>query len=141
MLWQFQVNSKGTQPYIYMYPLSPKLLSHSGCHITLSGVPCSRSFLVIHFKYGSVRSHYFHFLLLKKKRLGIKLHIGFFLHRTLFSLWCLIFIGLDYLEKEVSAPGCGKMVLWYNINCKYPKHLKASVYLLTMEMNCTDKFH
>ena len=24
MLWQFQVNSKGTPPYMYMYPFSPK---------------------------------------------------------------------------------------------------------------------
>ena len=37
----FQVNSKGTQPYIYMYPFSPKLLSPPGCHITLSRVPCA----------------------------------------------------------------------------------------------------
>ena len=28
MLWQFQVNSEGTQPYIYMDPFSPKLPSH-----------------------------------------------------------------------------------------------------------------
>ena len=41
-LWQFQVNSKGTQPYIYMYSFSPKLPSHPGCHITLSRVPCKR---------------------------------------------------------------------------------------------------
>ena len=140
MLWQFQMNSKGTQPYLYMYALSPRLPSHSGCHMTLSRVPCSRSFLVIHLKYGSVCSCYFHFLLLKLS-LGIKLHVGFFLHRNLFSLWCLIFLGLDYLEKELSAPGSGKMVLCYNINCKYPKHLKASIYLLTLEMNCIDKFH
>ena len=31
-MWQFQVNSEGTQPYIYVYP---------GCHITLSWVPCA----------------------------------------------------------------------------------------------------
>jgi len=30
---------KGTQPYIYMYPFSPKLLFHPGCHITLSRIP------------------------------------------------------------------------------------------------------
>ena len=30
-----------TQPYIYMYPFSPKLSSHPGCHITLSRVPCA----------------------------------------------------------------------------------------------------
>ena len=29
-----------SQPYIYMYPFSPKLASHPGCHITLSRVPC-----------------------------------------------------------------------------------------------------
>ena len=39
MLWQFQLNNQGTQPYIYMYPFSPKLPSHPGCHITLSRVP------------------------------------------------------------------------------------------------------
>ena len=38
MLLQFQVDSKGTQPYIYMYPFSPKSPSHPGCHITLSRV-------------------------------------------------------------------------------------------------------
>ena len=27
---------EGTQPYTYMYPFSPKLPSHPGCHITLS---------------------------------------------------------------------------------------------------------
>ena len=32
---------KGTQPYTCMYPLSPKLSSHPGCHITLSRVPCA----------------------------------------------------------------------------------------------------
>ena len=35
------MNSKGTQPYIHMYPFSPKLPSHPGCHITLSRVPRS----------------------------------------------------------------------------------------------------
>ena len=30
MLWWFQVNSEGTQPYIYVYSFSPKLLSHPG---------------------------------------------------------------------------------------------------------------
>ena len=29
-----------TQPYLYTYPFSLKLSSHSGCHITLSRVPC-----------------------------------------------------------------------------------------------------
>ena len=32
MLWQFQVDTKGTQPYIYMYPYVSFLPSHSGCH-------------------------------------------------------------------------------------------------------------
>ena len=41
MLWWFQVGSKGTQPYIYMYPFSSKLPSHPACHIILSGVPCA----------------------------------------------------------------------------------------------------
>ena len=33
-----QVNSEGTQPYIYMHPFFPKPFSHPGCHITLSRV-------------------------------------------------------------------------------------------------------
>ena len=37
----FKVNSEGTQPYIYMYPFSPKLPSHPGSHITLHRVPCA----------------------------------------------------------------------------------------------------
>ena len=28
-----QVDSKEFQPYIYMYPFSPKLSSHSGCQV------------------------------------------------------------------------------------------------------------
>ena len=36
MLWEFQVNSEETQPYIYMYPFSPKLPSHPGCSISLN---------------------------------------------------------------------------------------------------------
>ena len=47
MLWSFQVNSEGTQPYTYVYPFSLKLPSHPGWLITLS-------LLVIHFKYSSV---------------------------------------------------------------------------------------
>ena len=39
MLWWFQVNSEGAQPYINMYPFCPKLPSHLGCRITLSRVP------------------------------------------------------------------------------------------------------
>ena len=42
MLWEFQVDSKGTQTYTYMYPPSPKLPSHPGSHITLIRVPCAR---------------------------------------------------------------------------------------------------
>ena len=38
MLWQFQVNSKGTQSYTFTYPFSPKFPSHPGCHIILSRV-------------------------------------------------------------------------------------------------------
>ena len=41
MLWQFQVNSEGTEPYIGMYPFSLILPSHLGCHITLNRVPCA----------------------------------------------------------------------------------------------------
>ena len=35
------MNSKGPQPYIYRYPLSPRLPSHPACHLTLSSVPCA----------------------------------------------------------------------------------------------------
>ena len=35
------MNSKGIQPYTYMYPFSPKLPFHPSCHITLSRVPCT----------------------------------------------------------------------------------------------------
>ena len=47
MLWYFQADSQGTQPYIYVYPLSSKLLSHPGCHITLSRVSCAIQFLKV----------------------------------------------------------------------------------------------
>lgn len=33
--------SEGTRPYIYIHPLSCKLFSHSGCHMTLNTGPCS----------------------------------------------------------------------------------------------------
>ena len=33
------VDSKETQPFIYMYPFSPKLSSHPGCNITFDRVP------------------------------------------------------------------------------------------------------
>ena len=51
VLWQVQVNSKGTQPYKYMYPFFSKLPSHPGCHITGSSSlsytagPCCLSIL------------------------------------------------------------------------------------------------
>ena len=35
------LNSKGTQPYIYVYPFFTKLFYHPGCHIMLSKVPCA----------------------------------------------------------------------------------------------------
>ena len=56
MLRWFQVNSKGTQPYMDMDPFSLELPSHPGCHITLSRDPCAvgRSLLVMHFKYHNV---------------------------------------------------------------------------------------
>ena len=56
MLWQFQVDSKGIQPYIYMYPFSPKLPSQPGCHKHWADFPMlySRTLLVIRFKYSSV---------------------------------------------------------------------------------------
>ena len=41
ILWQFQEVRKGTRPYIYMYPFSPKLSSHPGCHTTLRGFACA----------------------------------------------------------------------------------------------------
>ena len=36
MLWQFQMHSKGTQPYINMFPFSPKLPSNPGRHLALN---------------------------------------------------------------------------------------------------------
>ena len=55
-IWQFQVDSKGTQSYIHRYPFSPKLPSRPGCHIPLSRVPVlqSRPPLVNYFKYSTV---------------------------------------------------------------------------------------
>ena len=32
---------QGTQPFIYMYPFSPRLPSHPGHNMTLSRVPCA----------------------------------------------------------------------------------------------------
>ena len=58
MLWKFQVDDKGTQSHVYIYPFSPKFPFHPGCHLTLSRVPCavlySRSLLVICLKYSRV---------------------------------------------------------------------------------------
>ena len=52
LLWKAQVESKGTQPYIYMDPFSPEVPSHPGCRITLSRVPwlCRRTLLATHCK-------------------------------------------------------------------------------------------
>ena len=41
MLWCVWVNSEGTQPYMCVYPFSPKPPSHPGWHIALSRVPCA----------------------------------------------------------------------------------------------------
>ena len=38
MLWQVQVNSKGTQPYVYKLP---PCLQHLSCHVTLIRVLCA----------------------------------------------------------------------------------------------------
>ena len=35
------MDCKGTQPYIHVYPYSPKLPSHPGCHIILSRILCA----------------------------------------------------------------------------------------------------
>ena len=43
------MNREGTQPYVYMYPFSPRLPSHPGWHITNS-----RSLLATHSKYSRV---------------------------------------------------------------------------------------
>ena len=44
MLWEFQVGSEETQPYI-LNPFSPKLPSHLGYKMTLSRIPCWLSIL------------------------------------------------------------------------------------------------
>ena len=55
MLWSFQVNREGTQPYIYMHPFSPKLrVQPATYHWAEFPVLHSRSLLVIHFKYSIV---------------------------------------------------------------------------------------
>ena len=50
------MDSKGTQPYVYVYPFSPRLPSHPGCHIALSRVPVlyGGTLLASHLKYGIV---------------------------------------------------------------------------------------
>ena len=55
-LLQFQVDSKGTEPHVYMSPFSSKHPSHPGCHVTLSRVPCAipQILSVISLKYNSV---------------------------------------------------------------------------------------
>ena len=55
-LSQCASRNKRTQPHIYVYPFSPGLPSHPGCHMTLSRVPVlySRSLSVFRFKYSSV---------------------------------------------------------------------------------------
>ena len=32
MLWEMQVDGKGAQPHVHVYPSSPKFLSHPECH-------------------------------------------------------------------------------------------------------------
>ena len=49
MLWQFRVDSEGTQPFIYMYAFSPKLPSHPGCNeATLDSLKWFCSLLLWH---------------------------------------------------------------------------------------------
>ena len=50
MLWWFQVNSEGTQPYVFMYPFSPKLPSHPVCHITLSQLIFDKSEIAVQWR-------------------------------------------------------------------------------------------
>ena len=53
MLWQFQVDSKETEPYISMCPFSPKLPSYPGCHaMWQSKARCAQQ--CAQFKYHSV---------------------------------------------------------------------------------------
>ena len=40
------MDSKGTESYLHMYPFSPKLPSHTGCHKTLSRVPLAIQWIV-----------------------------------------------------------------------------------------------
>ena len=54
ILWISNEQWRDSVIHIYMYPFSSRLPSHPGCHIKLSRVLCSRSLLVIYFKYSSV---------------------------------------------------------------------------------------
>ena len=54
MLWWSQVDSKGTQEY--MYSILPQNPSHPGCRVTLNRVQCAicGTLLVMHFKHSTV---------------------------------------------------------------------------------------
>ena len=47
MLWQFQMDSKRAQPYIYMHPFSPSFPFPPGCRITSSRVACAPQYVLI----------------------------------------------------------------------------------------------
>ena len=49
LLWLFQVDSKGPQPYTCVYPFCPKLPSLPGCYITLNSVPCAKQEVLVGF--------------------------------------------------------------------------------------------
>ena len=102
VLWYFQVNSQGTQPYTYMYPFSPKLPSHPGCHITLSRVPCAIYILVFHFKCSSVLQFFFEIT----PRLFIKINPRTFVH----ELEVMVYTFPNCLSAEL---------LNYLLVCKY----------------------
>ena len=42
----FKWTAKGLS-HIYMFPFTPKLISHPGCHITLSRVPCAIQLVLV----------------------------------------------------------------------------------------------
>ena len=65
MLGQFQVHSKGTQPYIYMYPFFPKLPSHPGYHITLSRVPCAIQQVLVGYPFYFLKKYLFIYLFIQ----------------------------------------------------------------------------
>ena len=54
------VNSKGTHPYVFLYPFSPKLPSHPGCHITLSRVHCARQYVLVGYPFQIQRCIHVH---------------------------------------------------------------------------------